>query len=376
MERLIVGVDPGITSAYAALDLEGNIVKLKSAKNFTLAMMIEELIYAGKPIIIGVDVKTPPDFVKKLATKLNAIIINPKFDMPVGQKIRMVADRKVKPHDDHQRDALSAAFFAFQEIKPLLTKVEYALKKEGKEHLRPEIQELVIRGTNITDAFSLLEEKPEIYKPKKRTRDKIKRQNFLIEENLHLKHELQEAKHQIASLTGQLKNLQLKNEKEIVQRSSSILSNKEKTLQILESKITDLEREKKELQEKIEEYLKFFMSTRHRVIAKKIPNLSKESISLVNPDSEDILLVDDPNTFSQSACEELKQLDLCILTRKKPTPVLEKYGLTIIGANNLHIEENSHFALIDPEELKKEKEKKEILFKIVQDYREKRKETW
>ena len=34
---IVVGIDPGTTTAYAILDLEGNIVVLKSSKNLGLS---------------------------------------------------------------------------------------------------------------------------------------------------------------------------------------------------------------------------------------------------------------------------------------------------------------------------------------------------
>ena len=41
---LIVGIDPGITTAYAVLDIEGSLIHLKSSKQLDLNHLISEII--------------------------------------------------------------------------------------------------------------------------------------------------------------------------------------------------------------------------------------------------------------------------------------------------------------------------------------------
>ena len=45
----IIGLDPGTTSAYVALGLDGNIIKTNSGKALTLAMMISQMIEVCLP---------------------------------------------------------------------------------------------------------------------------------------------------------------------------------------------------------------------------------------------------------------------------------------------------------------------------------------
>ena len=52
---LIVGIDPGMTTAYAVLDIEGNFIHSHSSKQFDLNMIISETIRMGKAILVGTD---------------------------------------------------------------------------------------------------------------------------------------------------------------------------------------------------------------------------------------------------------------------------------------------------------------------------------
>ena len=55
-EPLIVGIDPGITTAYAVLDTKGSLIKLKSSKKLNLSTVINEILQIdGKIIAVGSD---------------------------------------------------------------------------------------------------------------------------------------------------------------------------------------------------------------------------------------------------------------------------------------------------------------------------------
>src|SRR3989338_2158424 len=178
-QLIIVGIDPGITTAYAILDLKGTLLNLKSSKLLTLYIMIEEIVEVGKVVVVGTDVKYSPHYIEKFAAKLNAKLIHPKEDIPVGFKTRITKEFKVR--DAHQRDALTAALLAWKEIESLVKKVGEILKEEGKEHLFDEVLQLALKGMNIADAVKTLEIKPQKKLAKKRIRIKVKKSFRLIE---------------------------------------------------------------------------------------------------------------------------------------------------------------------------------------------------
>ena len=185
-ELLIVGLDPGITTGYAVLNIKGELIRLKSSKKLTISSIIDEIINDGKVVMVGTDVKYVPRYIEKFASKFNAKIIHPDYDMKVGFKTRLTENFKVK--DAHQRDSLAAAIYAFKEIQPLMKRVDEVLKKEGKEHILDRVKEHVISGLSISDSINRLETKPsEEEKPRKRIKSKIKKSYRIINENQYLK---------------------------------------------------------------------------------------------------------------------------------------------------------------------------------------------
>ena len=157
---LIIGIDPGTTLGYAILDINGELLELKSSKQLNFSELISKIIEKGRIIAVGCDKKNVPNFVKNFAIKNGAKLIYPKTDLSVKEKKKNTSD--FNPEDDHQRDALASALFAFKEIKPLLKKINSFIKKYKKESIENELKELVIlRKKSINEAVSILET-PEI----------------------------------------------------------------------------------------------------------------------------------------------------------------------------------------------------------------------
>ena len=152
-----MGIDPGITSAYAILNTEGELLKLRSAKELSLNKLLAEITAEGKVLVIGTDVKHIPGLIEKFSARVGAKVIMPEEDMKVGFKERVT--ESYNPHNDHQRDALAAALHAFKEVQPALQKVDEALKRIGKEQLSDDMKILVLKGMNITNALEVLEKK-------------------------------------------------------------------------------------------------------------------------------------------------------------------------------------------------------------------------
>ncbi len=53
MVLLIAGIDPGTTTAFAAVDLNGRLIKADSSKNFDLNKIISNIVLIGRPIAVG-----------------------------------------------------------------------------------------------------------------------------------------------------------------------------------------------------------------------------------------------------------------------------------------------------------------------------------
>src|SRR5512136_2140504 len=80
---LIVGIDPGTTTAVAALDLEGNLQYLGSSRQMTMSDVIEAIYKAGKPLIIASDVRDMPFSVEKIRRAFSGVAFSPRQDMSI-----------------------------------------------------------------------------------------------------------------------------------------------------------------------------------------------------------------------------------------------------------------------------------------------------
>src|SRR3989338_511882 len=157
---LIVGIDPGVTAAYAALDIEGKLLKLYSSKQLELNNIISETIELGKVVLVGTDKAKAPNLAEAFTTKVGARAINPNEDLKVKEKRRMTSDYNFG--DEHQGDALASALFAHKQMKPLLDKIDHFAEQNKKQDIKDRIKELVItKKISIKSAASLIEKKDE-----------------------------------------------------------------------------------------------------------------------------------------------------------------------------------------------------------------------
>ena len=138
---LIVGIDPGTTTAVAALDLDGNLLHLLSSRQMNMADVIESLYKVGKPLIIATDVQEMPYSVEKIRRAFSAIAFIPKQDVSVDTKVEITAPFEYA--NDHERDALSAALNAYRQYRH---KFQNLLKRIPPGHDLDEVRARVIRG--------------------------------------------------------------------------------------------------------------------------------------------------------------------------------------------------------------------------------------
>ena len=159
MDKLIIiGVDPGTTKGYAVLDLNGDILEVKSSKKFDINTITKETFKFGKPILIGTDVNKIPNFVKKIASSLGTKIFRPESNLTSNHKNKLVKkflkEKNFEIKNKHENDALISAVLAYKSIKPLLNKIE---NKYDNKDLIEEIKNLVLKDNiNIKTAENLI----------------------------------------------------------------------------------------------------------------------------------------------------------------------------------------------------------------------------
>lgn len=141
---LIVGIDPGTTTAVAALDLDGNLLHLASSRQMNMGDVVESLYRVGKPLIIASDVQEMPYSVEKIRRAFSAVAYTPKQDVSVETKVELTA---AFPYgNDHERDALSAALDAYRQYRH---KFQNLLKRIPPGHDLDEVRARVIRGQSL-----------------------------------------------------------------------------------------------------------------------------------------------------------------------------------------------------------------------------------
>jgi hypothetical protein len=112
-DHVIVGIDPGTTTAAAVVGLDGSVFDVFSTRTEDTAGVIEWLIERGRPLLVAADVTPMPETVEKFRRSFDAAGWTPPKDLPVDEKLHRTRD--VDYDNDHERDALAAALFAFDD---------------------------------------------------------------------------------------------------------------------------------------------------------------------------------------------------------------------------------------------------------------------
>ncbi|MFH1057038.1 MAG: DUF460 domain-containing protein [Candidatus Micrarchaeota archaeon] len=148
---MIVGVDSGTWRAFAILDFDGNLILLKSRKNWTPGDFIQELSDYS-PTIIACDRNPAPRKILLLKSVFGARLYKPSKNLSGIQKNFLTRD--FHPRNSHERDALASALKAFNTVK---NKLESVGKKAGKAGLSEAnaklVKRLVLRGESVQSAL-------------------------------------------------------------------------------------------------------------------------------------------------------------------------------------------------------------------------------
>jgi len=110
-DRVLVGIDPGTTTAAAVVSLDGEVLDVYSTRTADTAGVIEWLVERGRPVVVAADVEPMPETVEKFRRSFDAAGWEPGTDLPVDEKLHRTREHAYD--NDHERDAMAAALFAF-----------------------------------------------------------------------------------------------------------------------------------------------------------------------------------------------------------------------------------------------------------------------
>ncbi|MBI3033588.1 DUF460 domain-containing protein [Candidatus Woesearchaeota archaeon] len=385
---LIIGIDPGTTSSYAALDTEGKIVRIRSAKELDLKTIIAEVTEQGTPLAVGTDRKNCPAIIQQFSAKTGARIITPEEDLAVHEKIQLTKGAECR--NSHEKDALASAITAMKELEPLLKKIGRTLEKRQKTGLKPEVTSLVVKsGISISSALEILarEDRKEAGQPARTTAEtaeqrspdteklmqqvkQLEREKRILRiNNLKLIKALNRAKAKYRRLANSSK--ENKEDKTESFRQSAIAS--------LNDKIMKMERAIHETGEEALAAHSILANLNGKAVMKKLDNLGWEEYRaknrMLNIREGDTILVNNPNEFSERTLNEIKGKMLLICCKQPASRELMQIpGLLLIDASRFSIIQNRLFAAADKTEIDIERARagENILASIISEYRAER----
>lgn len=149
-----MGVDPGTTVGLAILDLEGIVMNVFSARNFSLYEISEYISKFGYPVIIATDVSPPPTTVERLSHNYDARLFFPSQSISVEEKNAITTGHTTD--NFHQRDALAAALKAYNHYEGKFRNIDAKLSEMGLHEHSERLKMLVLHGYNLKRAIELL----------------------------------------------------------------------------------------------------------------------------------------------------------------------------------------------------------------------------
>jgi predicted RNase H-like nuclease (RuvC/YqgF family) len=258
-DRVIVGIDPGTTTAAAVVGLDGTVHALYSSRTADTADVTEWIIEQGRPIIVAADVEPMPETVEKFRRSFDAAGWRPTTDLPVDEKLHRT--REANYANDHERDALAAALYAYDDHEDQFERI--AAKTPPRLDREAVIAGVVAGGASVESVVAELSEddgggggegeadadetdptepdRTEEEETIRRLRERVERLESHAES---LEADLAERDERIAELEGELE--EAKREERIEARTRRAVSR-------LERETDRLERERDEARETVEE---------------------------------------------------------------------------------------------------------------------------
>ncbi|QLD88898.1 DUF460 domain-containing protein [Natronomonas salina] len=146
-DHVVVGIDPGTTTAVALLDLDGNVLDVWSTRTADTAEVIEWIVEHGRPVVVAADVEPMPETVEKIRRSFDAARWIPTSDLPVDEKLHRT--REEAYDNDHERDAMAAALFAFDDHADQFERIA---AKTPPQFERGEVIARVVAGEESVEA--------------------------------------------------------------------------------------------------------------------------------------------------------------------------------------------------------------------------------
>jgi predicted RNase H-like nuclease (RuvC/YqgF family) len=362
---LILGIDPGISTGIAILDLDGNPLLTYSSKNLDRGEILNIVSPLGIVVIVATDVSHPPDLVKKIAATLNAQLYVPQKDLSSDEKhelINKIMEKYpwINIQDTHERDALVAAYKAYSSIAD---KIKQAMSKVDEIDLsldREKIKIDIVRGKSIAEAieeeisekiFANLNKKYEDNRDNKQKNiseeDYLRRIDELVGEINRLKAYVNKLKNMIKEKDSIIENLVL--ELKYLKKNNEKISAEELNRRVYMLEIQNKELKKKLLEkdkviEDLGKEMRQYKEVIHRLISENyvtiplITKLTLSSLSKVN--KYKMIFVKELYPLDNRVLEQLRRERIAIITDKDLGDLYRELRIPIIKTKNYIVFEN------------------------------------
>jgi predicted RNase H-like nuclease (RuvC/YqgF family) len=185
----IVGIDFGITTGVAILDIQGKVLLIDSKREMKKEEIVKTIIKFGKPLIIASDVNPLPKSVEDIVNEFGSKAFFPENSLSVEEKNELTKEYSKILKNDHEKDALAAALKAWKSYREIFEKISIAYENAILKIFRKESENIesairdALKEKFIPEREVKLEEeyKKEIKSLEKKVREKeneIKRLQF------------------------------------------------------------------------------------------------------------------------------------------------------------------------------------------------------
>ncbi|MFW9792858.1 MAG: DUF460 domain-containing protein [Candidatus Thorarchaeota archaeon] len=374
----ILGIDPGTTAAYCLLSLDGKVRILRSRKGLTRADIIREVYENGIPALVASDVPQVPHFVEKIASTVNAPVYTPKKPIAVVDKQELAREYTTdkRTRNAHERDALTAAVYAFRSLLPKLQQIDRVIREQQISVDRNYLKALVIKGISINEALARIEREtaevvesvpeqlPAQDEPLTQERyDALQAKvNQIDSENKLLLDEIEDLKRYVEYL--KFRESELSDSLEIVNNENYWMVKRDRevvktqsTLKKSQKEVALLRKEVKELRKHLERLkgVKRLEMRGDMLAVKVIPQFTRESIEeyvkKVGLKSHDIVLFEDasgggPQTAGILIDYEIRAVVVDTPLSHLPYDELIKALIPVIDAKDVELQRVDEFAFI------------------------------
>ena len=335
-DHVVVGVDPGTTTAIALVGLDGELLDVYSSRTVDAAGVTEWIVERGRPIVVAADVTPMPETVEKLRRSFSAAGWTPERDLPVDVKQHRTRDEGYD--NDHERDAMAAALSAYDDHADQFERIAAKVPPRedvgevtarvvaGEESVESVLEDLADDGESDEEETEhtpreLTEEEKEI----KRLRARVERLEDHVDD---LKETIQQKDDQLSAKERELSQARSEERREV--RKDREVTRRERENERLERELEAEREDREELESKLER-LKGLWKLDHSnfadvskkqeglVSVKVVEQFTTDAIETADENvglvEDDVILLRDASGAGRSTAQRLAEVNPRIVLR-------------------------------------------------------------